>query len=346
MLTACTAKAGGYKITSETPTNDFEGLTAYLVNFDTGEKMDSAMITNGVATFVGSVDEPVYARIIVDGNRLGNFIVENAEIQGKITSNGQVFSGSPLNDMNANIMDRIRQYALQFRALPDDGTSQAAANAILDAYNAYTDSVFEANVNNPIGYMIFLDKADNLTATEVKSMIAKYPSLGQYTRVKQLLTAAVNKEATMPGNKFVDFTIVNGDTKQSLSDYVGKGKPVLVDFWASWCGPCIRETAVIKELLNQYGPDGLEVLGVAVWDEPDNTRRAIKQHQLPWNQIINAQTIPTDLYGISAIPCILVIGPDGTILSRDKQDAELRADVKAVMEGTLSSESFAPTQSE
>ena len=153
--------------------------------------------------------------------------------------------------------------------------------------------------------------------------------------MNKLITAAVNKEATSPGKKFVDFTIKNDSISQSLSDFVGKGKPVLVDFWASWCGPCIRETAVIKDLLKEYGPQGLEVLGVAVWDDPANTRRAIAQHQLPWSQIINAQTVPTDLYGISGIPTILIIGPDGTILSRDKQDEELRADVKAVMEGTL-----------
>jgi hypothetical protein len=85
-------------------------------------------------------------------------------------------------------------------------------------------------------------------------------------------------------------------------------------------------------LLNEYGPQGLEVLGVAVWDEPQNTKRAIEQHQLPWPQILNAQTVPTDLYGIAGIPCILLIAPDGTIVSRDKQDDELRADVKTLME--------------
>ncbi len=113
---------------------------------------------------------------------------------------------------------------------------------------------------------------------------------------------------------------------------MGKGKPVLVDFWASWCGPCIRETAVLKELLAEYGDKGLEVLGVAVWDKPEDTLAAIEQHQLPWQQIINAQTIPTDLYGIAGIPCIMLIAPDGTIVSRDLQDNALRQSVKALMD--------------
>ncbi len=83
------------------------------------------------------------------------------------------------------------------------------------------------------------------------------------------------------------------------------------------------------------------MLGVAVWDEPENTIAAVKRHNLPWPQIINAQAIPTDLYGITGIPCIILIGPDGTILSRDKQDEELRADIRAYFNGTLTPESLA-----
>ena len=59
---------------------------------------------------------------------------------------------------------------------------------------------------------------------------------------------------------------------------------------------------------------------------------------MPWPQIINAQSVPTDLYGISGIPCIILFGPDGTILSRDKQDADLRADIKAYFDGTLTAQ--------
>ena len=88
---------------------------------------------------------------------------------------------------------------------------------------------------------------------------------------------------------------------------------------------------MLKYLYKEYGPQGLKVLGVAVWDEPANTKKAIETHQIPWECIINAQTIPTDLYGISGIPCIILFAPDGTIVSRDKQDDALRADVAAAM---------------
>ena len=89
---------------------------------------------------------------------------------------------------------------------------------------------------------------------------------------------------------------------------------------------------MLKELYQKYKDKGLDVLGVAVWDKPEDTRAAISRHGLTWPCIIDAGTIPTDLYGISGIPCIMLIGPDGTILSRDKQDDELRADVARYLE--------------
>lgn len=343
-LAACSATAANdsYTVTAELPA-EFNGKTAFLINFDTGEKIDSVAVTNGTAIFNGKIENPVPARLIVDGNRAGNFILES----GNIRFVDRNASGTKLNDLNASIMNQVQQrFVTRFQALPQDSTSEAARQKIMDEYELFTDSVFNANIDNPIGYTLFLDKAYSMTLPELKKFLAAHPSLKAYQRVNNLVDAAEKKAATQPGKKFVDFTVTNDTVTQKLSDYAGKGKPVLVDFWASWCGPCIRETKVLKELLNEYGPKGLEVLGVAVWDEPENTLAAIKRHNLPWPQIINAQTIPTDLYGITGIPCIILIAPDGTILSRDKQDEELRADIRAYFDGTLTPESLtAPTDS-
>ena len=194
LLVGCTAASatGNYTITAEIPTDDFEGLTAYLVNFDTGEKIDSTMIDNGKAVFKGSIAAPALARIIVDGNRMGSLVVENAEISTQHTPQGTAVSGSPLNDLNTSIQKRIRGFEQQFRALPNDSTAEAAAQAILNAYDAYTDSVFKANTDNPVGYSLFLDKAYRMDLAELKAALEKYPVLKSYQRVNKLITAAVN----------------------------------------------------------------------------------------------------------------------------------------------------------
>ena len=101
------------------------------------------------------------------------------------------------------------------------------------------------------------------------------------------------------------------------AEVLNSDKPVLVDFWASWCGPCKAEIPNIKAVYEKYAGEDFDVLSVAVWDKPEDTARAAAELGISWNQIVNAQQIPTDLYGIEGIPHIMLIGPDGIILNRD-----------------------------
>jgi thiol-disulfide isomerase/thioredoxin len=106
---------------------------------------------------------------------------------------------------------------------------------------------------------------------------------------------------------------------------------VLVDFWASRCGSCIAENPVIAEVYQKYKGDRFEVLGVAVWDQRDATLKAIREHGVVWPQILDAQSIPTKIYGIEGIPHIILFGPDGTILARDLRGDVLKAKVAEVL---------------
>ena len=324
VFTACTVAqaADGYRFTLPMTADD-EDATVFLVDFDNGAKIDSAVVENAQAVFTGHVDEPVMARIVMEGKRLGNIILENTEMQMK--ADGSV--SSPLNNVLEDMMRRQQAIYNSYQAIALLPGKEAEKAELERRFNALPDSVFLANKDNAVGRYIFISQAYDMDIDSLKAALEKYPRFKDSKRVAGILDAAEKRARTAVGQKFVDFEIANDSTVQRLSDYVGKGKYVLVDFWASWCGPCIRETSVIKDLYNQYGPEGLEVLGVAVWDEPDNTRAAIAKHQIPWPQIINAQTVPTDLYGITGIPHIIIFGPDGTILSRGKQGDELRADV-------------------
>ena len=87
----------------------------------------------------------------------------------------------------------------------------------------------------------------------------------------------------------------------------------------------------ITELYKKWNGKGLDILGVAVWDKPEDTLEAIKQHNLPWNCIINGQEIPTNLYGILGIPCILVIDPEGTIVARNVYGDDLKAKINELL---------------
>ena len=324
-MAAATAGAAPYHVTVPM-SDDAEGAMAYIANFDTGANIDSVLVAGGVAEFRGEIDEPLLARVLLDGERYATFILE----EGGIAFNkDREAVGSMLNDRFNQMGDSASAIGARFQA----ATSEDAQRAIYNEYTAFMDSQLEENADNPIGYYLFLQKAGNLNREEFSAELEKYPAFAKYERVKLRKASFDRQEATAEGKPFADFEIEHDGVKHRLSDVVGKGDYVLVDYWASWCGPCIRQTEVIKEIYNEYKDKGLKVLGVAVWDEPEATKAAVAKHSLPWESWLNVGSVPTDIYGITGIPCIILYGPDGTILSRDKQSDELKAAVREALAG-------------
>lgn len=319
------AYAGAYNVTV-TCGEDADGAMAYLVNYDTGDKIDSVTVADSKAVFKGNLNDVAVARLIIDGQRVAQFILEDGDIA--VDAATRKVQGGKYNNLMNELDAQVEPIAQRFQTAANDSVRQA----IYNEYTSFMQKSMTENLDNPIGYMFFLQQAYEMEPSEVEAMVEQHPSLKKYKRVEKLIQANKNKAATQPGSKFADFEIEYDGAKHRLSDVVGKGQYVLVDFWASWCGPCIRQTAVIKDLYNEYKDKGLKVLGVAVWDEPDDTKKVITQHGLEWECWLNGQNTPTDIYGISGIPCIILFGPDGTILSRDKQDEELKADVRAALE--------------
>lgn len=206
--------------------------------------------------------------------------------------------------------------------LTDEQKNEKIAPLYEEANKKYIDLnkvAFDKNKSNRIAVMALQNMFPELTNQEVIDYAAELAdSLQLNENVVKMVEAAQKGLLTEEGKMFTDFTIEDSDGKTvSFSDFVGKGKYVLVDFWASWCGPCKREIPNIRKVYETYGSKGLEVLSVAVWDKPEDTKAAAAEHGVVWNQIINAQHIPTELYGISGIPQIMLFGPDGTILKRD-----------------------------
>ena len=331
LMTGCGVgkKSADYTFTAELDAAQ-NGTRAYLVNYDTGEPIDSADVTDGMAVIEGYVETPVMARFIVGGSRGPIFVLEPGDMVIDSVTRGVV--GTPLNDQLVAFNARQAAIAAAADTLADDSIGHARLAEIEAAYNGVADSMAAANAGNALGYYLFVRSAYDMDLAQLDAALAANPSLGEYERVKKLRNSLVLKAETSVGGTYKDFEVEYNGKMQRLSDYVGKGRYTLVDFWASWCGPCRREMPVLKELLNRFGGDkGLDIVGVAVWDKPEDTEKAIADLQLPWPQIINTQNVATDLYGISSIPTIIVFDPEGKIVSRGKQDAELVADVEAAL---------------
>lgn len=201
-----------------------------------------------------------------------------------------------------------------------DSILNAEWDIFIEEVGAITAEALKKHNDDDIAVDMILTM-DELEITDEEGIVKAIEKLGPKAKsnkkIQKLLASHTSKIETSEGSHFVDFSIAQPDgSVKKLSDYAGNGKYCIVDFWASWCGPCKREIPYLQEVYKKYGKK-INMVSVAVWDDAENTISAAKELGIKWNQIINAQHIPTDLYGIQGIPQIMLIGPDGTILKRD-----------------------------
>ena len=331
-------KAGNYRIDGMAPA-DANGQWVYLYKPSGQGASDSVQIANGRFTLERAVAEDgLIVHLVIPRSYNLSFIPEEGIIKADLAASGA--TGTPLNDEHTQkskyrkgLIEEARAKLKSIRADKnlDDKAKEEAQEKVSDELYAKIKPLAEADLkehpNDAIG-LIALQNLLGMEDVNVAKAEALLQQAGDRLRAEESITKMVTRlrrvEATQAGAQFVDFEGVDDANKAvRLSDYVGKGHYVLVDFWASWCGPCRREIAHLKKVRDAYTDKGLVILGTVVWDEMEDHLKAMKELEITWPQIFNKTTEATELYGIAGIPQIILFDPAGKIVARDLRGEEI-----------------------
>ena len=231
----------------------------------------------------------------------------------------------------------------EYRQMMDSlSTDQAAAQAYYDGFvQEYIDFNLNAakkNPDNEVAIQVLMNLRGLIDDQQASDIIAGMSEEMHADETVVALKKGLDARLeTAEGKMFKDFVVnsVVGHTRSipaepvyaevRLSDYVGKGKYILLDFWSPWCGPCRREMPNIKAVYDKYKGDKFGVVSIAVWERQpvDVTIETAAKLDMTWNQINNAGREAAEIYGVEAIPHLILFGPDGTILKRGFHGAEI-----------------------
>ena len=336
-VTITQPKAGNYRIDGMAPA-DANGQWVYLYKPSGQGASDSVQIANGRFTLERAVAEDgLIAHLVIPRSYNLSFIPEEGIIKADLAAIAA--TGTALNDLHAQkakarealeTETRGRLKAIRADKNLDDKAKEEAQEKIVNEFYGKIKPLAEADLkehsNDAIG-LIALQTLLGMEDVNVAKAEALLQQAGDRLRAEESITKMVERlrrvEATQAGAQFVDFEGVDDANKAvRLSDYVGKGHYVLVDFWASWCGPCRREISHLKKVRDAYTDKGLVILGTVVWDEMEDHLKAMKELEITWPQIFN-KTEATELYGIAGIPQIILFDPAGKIVARDLRGEEI-----------------------
>lgn len=322
-----------------------------------GNNVDSANVVNGAFEFKGNTDEPQMGTLVLDhkGAGLRNITPGSADmlrlyvekgvstVTGKDSVKKATVSGK-INADNAKLTSRLKGIDAEMAALtaeyraasPEQRKSEAfmeQINAKEDAITAKRNGILTTFIKeNPASYVSVIGVAQMAggqpDAAVVEPLVkALSPAMQATSPIKAIYQQLAAAKKTAVGVQAIEFTQNDVDGKPvKLSDF--RGKYVLIDFWASWCGPCRGENPNVVKAFNTYKDKNFTVLGVSLDRSKDAWVKAIKDDGLAWTQVSDLKFWNNEvaaMYGVRAIPQNFLIDPSGKIVGKNLRGSELQA---------------------
>jgi thiol-disulfide isomerase/thioredoxin/phage tail tube protein FII len=316
--------------------------------------IDSAELVKGGAVFTGKVESPelYYIKLNQQRNLLRLFI-ENSTIEVTMVSDSvdkAMVMGSATHDIYKPFAMKIAELDSEQRALSADYQAlKTAGNSdemkkiedqVSEIYNrqqSFTKEFVNANTESVVGlYIIRWYLIYELDYLGLSELLSKVSAKIQNTPIYNVLNDRMGLlERTQTGKPAIDFSMESPDGNLiSLSSF--KGKYLLVDFWASWCGPCRRANPHVVDLYKKYNKMGFEILGVSLDNNKDKWLEAIKIDNLTWPHVSDLkgwQNSAGQLYGVNSIPHTVLIDNDGIIIGSRLSHEDLESKLAEIFKG-------------
>lgn len=352
VLAACNNANKGYTVAG-TIEGATDGETVFLQTTKGRQfvKLDSTVVKDGTFIFEGVQDTAVtrYVSYQSEGKEgiTTDFFLENGTINIKMSQNETSAVGTANNDIYQGIKAQLNSANKQMMEIyqsmsePSLTDEQRQANEQkMDELNnkvlAISKAEISKNITNPVGILLLKQNFYYMDVAELETLVPQIPAA--YDNDETIIKIKNNVEkmkATAVGQKFTDFEMLTPEGKSiKLSDYAGKGKVVLVDFWATWCGPCRREMPKLVEAYAKYKSKNFEIVGVSLDRDNELWKNGIKSLNITWPQMSDLKFWDSEgakMYAVSSIPHTMLIDGEGTIIARGLHGDELEAKLTEVI---------------
>ena len=334
-LAACNAQSG-YKVTGTVEGMPDGKAIIATVNGSSLDTLAKADVKNGSFEFTGNVSEPTGAYIMVIGQRGAiPFMLENANITVNAGQAGLTVTGSEgqkIYDQFMAINTTTQQEAMklqqEYQAANGD---QAKMQAVQEAYaKLMTDAQAketELIKANPDSYVSTFVIVSSMGQMEYEQLKERYNLLGEKAKAsaqgKAIAAQIAKLESTAIGQIAPNFTITTPEG-ESISLYDIKGKVKLIDFWASWCGPCIGEMPNVHKAYDLLHDKGFEVISISTDRKESDWRKAMKEKQMEhFVNLRDTKGVLHEIFNRDAIPFILLLDPQGRIVAKELRGKDI-----------------------